>query len=159
MQNEKISIGPLELLTLLPHRYPFLLIDKVTELEFFKKIVAVKNVTFSEPHFTGHFPENPIMPGVLIIESMAQAAGVLGVKSYLHSKNISSITTPPDVLLVAVDDVRFRSIVRPGDTMIINVLMEKSRNDISIFTAESFVDEKKVCEAKITAKLIFKDKL
>ncbi len=128
----------------LPHRYPFLLVDRVLELEVDKHIVAVKNVTINEPHFTGHFPGLPIMPGVLIIEAMAQAAGILG----FYSRN----KTPADgsiYMFVGADDVRFKRPVVPGDQLILKAEYITDRRGIWKFHCHSYVDNELVAEANI----------
>lgn len=143
-----------EITKILPHRYPFLLIDKIVSIESFKQIIAIKNVTNNEEFFTGHFPQMPIMPGVLIVEAMAQASGVLGIKSIMQRDNLS-IENPGTVFLMSVDGVKFRQPVIPGDVLIIKSVIEKTRGDICICNCETFVLDKKVCEATITAKFNF----
>lgn len=131
-----------EILTNLPHRYPFLLIDRVIALEPGKKIIALKNVTFNEPFFMGHFPERAVMPGVLILEAMAQTAGVLAKKSihwvagqeYLH-------------LLVGIDNARFKRMVVPGDQLRIEVELIKMKQDIFKFTGTAMVEDSLACSA------------
>jgi 3-hydroxyacyl-[acyl-carrier-protein] dehydratase len=128
----------------LPHRYPFLLVDRVLELEVDKFIVAVKNVTINEPHFNGHFPDLPIMPGVLIIEAMAQAAGILG----FYSRN----KTPADgsiYMFVGADDVRFKRPVVPGDQLILKAEYITDRRGIWKFHCHSYVDGELAAEANI----------
>ena len=99
-----------EVKNFLPHRYPFLLIDRVISFESGKNLTAIKNVSYNEPQFTGHFPDQPIMPGVLIIEAMAQATGILAFKSEVGRPEVGQI-----YMLVGVDKVRFKRIVEPGD--------------------------------------------
>jgi len=101
-----------EVKNFLPHRYPFLLIDKVIDFEIGKSLTAVKNVSFNEPQFTGHFPNQPIMPGVLIIEALAQATGILAFKSEVGKPRDGQI-----YMLVGVDKARFKRIVEPGDQL------------------------------------------
>jgi 3-hydroxyacyl-[acyl-carrier-protein] dehydratase len=128
----------------LPHRYPFLLVDRVLELEVDKHIVAVKNVTVNEPHFTGHFPGLPIMPGVLIIEAMAQAAGILG----FYSRN----KTPADgsiYMFVGADDVRFKRPVVPGDQLMLRAEYITDKRGIWKFHCHSYVDGELAAEANI----------
>jgi 3-hydroxyacyl-[acyl-carrier-protein] dehydratase len=134
-----------EIMRLLPHSYPFLLVDRILEFEPAKKIVGIKNVTFNEPFFTGHFPEKPIMPGVLIVEAMAQTGGVLAFKSFPDMKG--------SVFFIGIDNVRFRKPVIPGDQlrMIIEVL--KHRRELWVFEGKAFVEEELVAEAKIMAML------
>jgi len=132
---------------LLPHRYPFLLIDKVIEIDR-KHAVAVKNVTVNEPFFQGHFPQEPVMPGVLQVEAMAQAAGVL-VLNYLEDPEKYS------TYFLKIDNVKFRQKVVPGNTLIMNVsLMTEIRRGCAVVKGYSFVGEKIVCEAEFMAQII-----
>ncbi|RUO65548.1 3-hydroxyacyl-[acyl-carrier-protein] dehydratase [Pseudidiomarina planktonica] len=133
-----------EVLNLLPHRYPFLLIDRVLACDGEKVIHAIKNVTINEPIFNGHFPGNPIFPGVLILEAMAQAAGLLGFKI------TSSKPAANDLYLFAgVDNARFKRQVLPGDTMHLHVTFEKERRGIWVFKGRAEVDGKLACSADI----------
>jgi 3-hydroxyacyl-[acyl-carrier-protein] dehydratase len=134
-----------EILQLLPHSYPFLLLDRVLEYEPSKRIVGIKNVTFNEPFFTGHFPQKPIMPGVLIVEAMAQAGGVLAFKSFPDKKG--------SVLFTGIDNARFRKPVIPGDQLKLVVEVIKHRKEIWLFEGKAFVDNDLVAEAKIMAML------
>jgi 3-hydroxyacyl-[acyl-carrier-protein] dehydratase len=134
-----------EIIQLLPHSYPFLLLDRVVEFEPSKKIIGIKNVTFNEPFFTGHFPKKPIMPGVLIIEAMAQAGGVLAFKSFPDKKGI--------VFFTGIDNARFRKPVIPGDQLKLVVNVIKHRREIWLFDGNAFVDNELVAEAKIMAML------
>ncbi|MCV9920590.1 3-hydroxyacyl-ACP dehydratase FabZ [Pseudomonas sp. BT-42-2] len=130
----------------LPHRYPFLLVDRVTELDFeAQSIRAYKNVSINEPFFNGHFPAHPIMPGVLIIEAMAQAAGILGFKM-LDAK-------PADGTLyyfVGSDKLRFRQPVLPGDQLVLEAKFLSRKSKIWKFECSALVDGKPVCSAEIT---------
>lgn len=144
------EIGIQEILEILPHRYPFLMIDKVIEIDKEREYIkAVKNVTINEPFFTGHFPGYPIMPGVLIIEAMAQAAAV-GLKLIFpeYKKNF--------FVLAGIDKVRFRHPVFPGDTLIIEARGFRKKGYIIKTTATAKVEEKLVAEAEITAGIIKK---
>jgi len=134
-----------EIMSLLPHRYPFLLIDRVVELEPEKRVVAIKNVAINEPFFSGHFPGKPIMPGVLIVEAMAQAGGVLAFKTFPGMKG--------DVFFMGIDGARFRKPVVPGDTLKMVVEVVKHRREIWIFEGTAFVNEQKVAEARLMATL------
>jgi 3-hydroxyacyl-[acyl-carrier-protein] dehydratase len=134
-----------EIMSLLPHRYPFLLIDRVLEFEPEKRIVAIKNVTINEPFFTGHFPGKPIMPGVLIVEAMAQAGGVLAFKSFPSVQG--------NVFFMGIDNARFRKPVVPGDQLKMVVEVAKHRREIWIFEGAAFVDDQKVAEARLMATL------
>lgn len=132
---------------LLPHRYPFLLIDKVIEIDR-KHCVAVKNVTVNEPFFPGHFPQEPVMPGVLQVEAMAQAAGVL-VLNYLDDPHLYS------TYFLKIDNVKFRQKVVPGNTLLLNVsLMTEIRRGCAIVKGYGFVGDKIVCEAEFMAQII-----
>ena len=139
-----------EILTLLPHAFPFLLVDRVIEYEPEKRIVGVKNVTFNEPFFPGHFPKNPVMPGVLIVEAMAQTAGILAFKSYPGIRG--------NVLFIGIDNARFRKPVTPGDQLKLVLEVVKHRKEIWVFDGQAYVDEKMVAEARIMATLQTEDK-
>jgi 3-hydroxyacyl-[acyl-carrier-protein] dehydratase len=133
-----------EIIAFLPHRYPFLLIDRIREFEAGKRIVALKNVSVNEPYFPGHFPQRPIMPGVLILEAMAQAAGVLVFRTR---------GTPHDdktlYYYVGIDTARFKRPVVPGDQMLIEVHIERTLRNISKFGCVARVDGETVAEATI----------
>ncbi|UJF24825.1 3-hydroxyacyl-ACP dehydratase FabZ [Suttonella sp. R2A3] len=139
-----------DIMRYLPHRYPFLLIDRVLEAEAGSHIKALKNVTMNEPFFQGHFPRKPVMPGVLVIEAMAQAAGILGVKS---AKKEMGLPDEPEAdgiyFFVGIDKARFRKTVCPGDQLIFDVSLIKSRRGIWTFSATASVDDKVVCNAEI----------
>jgi 3-hydroxyacyl-[acyl-carrier-protein] dehydratase len=133
-----------EILRYLPHRYPFLLIDRVLELEAGRRIVAVKNVAVNEPFFQGHFPDNPIMPGVMILEAMAQSAAILSYKTFNRSST--------DKLLyyfVGIDKARFKKPVIPGDQLILDVTMTRSVRGIGKFAGVARVDDAVVAEAEL----------
>lgn len=129
---------------LLPHRYPFLLVDKVTECVPGERLVAVKNVTFNEPFFQGHFPIKPVMPGVLIIEAMAQATGLLAAESEDGERGPNSI-----YYLVGVDKARFKRPVGPGDQLVMESKLLKVKRDLWLFDCEAKVDGKVVASAEI----------
>ena len=134
-----------EIRTILPHRYPFLLVDRIVELEA-ERIVGLKNVTANEPFFMGHFPDFPVMPGVLIVEAMAQTAGILGLRSI------------PDrdqklVLLVSVDAARFRKPVVPGDQLRIEMKVIKRKGTVAKMAGHVTVDGVVVAEAEVMCKL------
>lgn len=128
--------------SLLPHRYPFLLIDRVIESEPGKRLVAIKNVTINEPFFQGHFPTKPVMPGVLLIEAMAQATGLLAMES-------ADVPKEAIYYLVGVDKARFKQPVVPGDQLVFEVEVLKHRRDIWVFAAEARVDGNMVASAEI----------
>jgi 3-hydroxyacyl-[acyl-carrier-protein] dehydratase len=128
----------------LPHRYPFLLIDRVLELEIGKSLVAIKNVTFNEPQFTGHFPEQPIMPGVMIVEALAQATGILAFKSEVGKPIDGQI-----YMLVGIDKVRFKRIVEPGDQIRLEVEVMVVKRGIWKFKCRASVDDQTVTTAEL----------
>jgi 3-hydroxyacyl-[acyl-carrier-protein] dehydratase len=128
----------------LPHRYPFLLVDRVLECVAGKHCVALKNVTFNEPFFQGHFPHRPVMPGVLIIEAMAQAAGILAFKT---AKVVPDVNTR--FYFVAIDKARFRKPVEPGDQLLLKVALARSFKGIWKFECVAEVDGKEVASAHI----------
>lgn len=148
-EKETITLGPVEagrILEYLPHRYPFLLIDRVLSVELGeeKKIVGLKNVTINEPFFTGHFPNNPVMPGVLIIEAMAQAAGMLA-----HLAAETAGKKGELYYLVKVDNARFSQIVKPGDQLILKVTQKRIMRGMGQYECEAFVDDKRVSSCQI----------
>lgn len=128
----------------LPHRYPFLLLDRVLEYEVRDHLIAIKNVSINEPFFLGHFPEKAIMPGVLIIEAMAQAAAMLGEVSMVEKPSENSL-----YFLVGVDQVRFKKPVVPGDQLLIDARFVKERRNIWKFNATASVDGKVVSSAEL----------
>ncbi len=128
----------------LPHRYPFLLIDRVLEIETGKSLVAIKNVTFNEPQFTGHFPAQPIMPGVMIIEALAQATGILAFKSEVGKPIDGQI-----YMLVGVDKVRFKRMVEPGDQMRLEVEVMAVKRGMWKFKCQALVDGAIVTTAEL----------
>ncbi len=136
------------IMQLLPHRYPFLLIDKMYDMDGENSGVAVKNVTINEPFFQGHFPGTPVMPGVLLIEAMAQAAGAL-VLNHVGDAHAGKL-----VFFMSIDKARFRKPVVPGDTVHFYVKLTQKRQPVWKYTAEALVDGKKVAEAEIGAMLM-----
>ncbi len=128
----------------LPHRYPFLLIDRVLELEVGKTLVAIKNVTFNEPQFTGHFPAQPIMPGVMIIEALAQATGILAFKSEVGKPIDGQI-----YMLVGVDKVRFKRVVEPGDQLRLEVEVMTVKRGMWKFKCRALVEDQIVTTAEL----------
>ena len=133
-----------EILEYLPHRYPFLLIDRVLEVDPGKSIHAYKNITINEPFFVGHFPHHPVMPGVLIMEALAQAAGILSFKS--EDKK----PTKNDVFYFAgIDDARFKRPVMPGDQLHLHVEIERQMRGVWKFKAEARVDGQLAAEARL----------
>lgn len=143
----KKSLDINRIMQLLPHRYPFLLIDKMTELNGEESGVALKNVTMNEPFFQGHFPGRPVMPGVLLVEAMAQTAGALVLEKYSESAGKL-------VFFMSIDKARFRKPVVPGDSVYFHVKLLQKRPPVWKYWAEAHVDGKKVAEAEIGAMLI-----
>jgi 3-hydroxyacyl-[acyl-carrier-protein] dehydratase len=137
-----------EIMRLLPHRPPFLLVDRVVELEPGNRIVAWKSVTMNEPFFPGHFPGHPVMPGVLILEALAQAAGILAMKSMPPEKAANKIT-----YLMGIDGARFRRQVKPGDRLELVVVITKGKGAVWKQRAEAFVDGELAAEADFMAML------
>jgi len=133
-----------EVKNFLPHRYPFLLIDRVINLEVGKSLTAIKNVTFNEPHFAGHFPDQPIMPGVLIIEALAQATGILAFKSEVGKPQTGQI-----YMLVGVDKVRFKRMVEPGDQLEIYAEIITVKRGIWKFNCRASVEGQLITSAEI----------
>jgi 3-hydroxyacyl-[acyl-carrier-protein] dehydratase len=134
-----------EILKCLPHRYPFLMVDKVTDIKKGEAITASKMCSFNEPHFQGHFPNNPIMPGVLIIESMAQASGIL-ISQELKEKQLC--------VLAAVTDVKFKNVVEPGDELQVHCNLKFGKMGVWKLEGSAFVDNTSVAEAKLTIALM-----
>lgn len=132
-----------DIMSMLPHRYPFLLVDKVIECVPFESIVAVKNVTYNEPFFTGHFPDSPVMPGVLILEAMAQATGVLAFHSFKTTSKSNAM-----YYLVGVDKARFKNPVVPGDQLILKASLKRNIRGIYRFEATAYVEEQLVSSAE-----------
>ena len=132
---------------ILPHRYPFLLIDRVLELERMKRIVALKNVTFNEPHFQGHFPEKPIMPGVLIVEAIAQAGGLLLLTEVPNRDELLMVFT-------GIEKARFRRPIVPGDQVRLEVEVRAWRITAARLEGKAYVGDKVAAEAIVTCRLV-----
>ncbi len=146
-ENSPTTLGAADIqviLKALPHRFPFLLVDKVIDINSDQSATGIKNVTMNEPHFTGHFPERPIMPGVLIVEAMAQTAGIITILSRKE-------TTPSVVYFMTIDNAKFRKPVVPGDCLHIHVNKLKQRGAISKYGCVAEVDGVKVAEAELAA--------
>ncbi len=133
-----------KVLSILPHRYPFLLIDRVLEFEKDQRLLALKNVTYNEPFFNGHFPIKPVMPGVMIVEAMAQATGLL-----TGASNPETVTDTSIILFVGIDKARFKKSVEPGDQLHIEVVQKRMRRGIGMFDCVATVDGKVVTTADI----------
>jgi 3-hydroxyacyl-[acyl-carrier-protein] dehydratase len=143
LANQLNSLQIQEIMALLPHRYPFLLIDRVLDFTPGESLTALKNVTINEPIFTGHFPGMPIFPGVLILEAMAQATGILGFKT------VTERSENELYLFAAIDEARFKKPVLPGDTMILEVKFLKERRNMWKFYGEAKVEGQVVCSAEL----------
>ncbi|CBI76554.1 acyl carrier protein [Bartonella clarridgeiae 73] len=136
-----------KLLSILPHRYPFLLIDRIVEIDGDQRAIGIKNITINEPHFIGHFPEKPVMPGVLILEAMAQTAGAISLLN-LNDQKLGL------VYLMTVDNAKFRKPVIPGDQLKIYVQLLKKRSNIRRFLCIAKVEDVRVAEAEVSAMIV-----
>ena len=141
------TVDIMQLMKLLPHRYPFLLVDRIVDIDGDNSGVGFKNVTINEPHFQGHFPEAPVMPGVLIIEAMAQTAGAICIHHLPEGK-------PSLVYFMTIDNAKFRKPVVPGDRLEIHARKLKKRNTLLKFGCEAKVDGATVAEAEVTAMIV-----
>mgnify|MGYP001555093554 CR=1 FL=1 len=137
-----------KIMDMIPHRYPILLVDRVLELEHGKSAVGLKNVTFNEPHFQGHFPGHPIMPGVLVVEAMAQTSAILVVET------LAGDTAGKLVYFMSIDEARFRKPIVPGDAVHIHVEVLRSRGNVWKFKGEAKVDGKVCAEATYSAMIM-----
>jgi 3-hydroxyacyl-[acyl-carrier-protein] dehydratase len=144
------SADIIEIMKLLPHRYPFLMVDRIIEIDGDDSAIGIKNVTANEPQFTGHFPDSPIMPGVLLVEGMAQTAGAICARKDGTSGNL--------VYFMTIDNARFRKPVIPGDRVEFHVKMLKQRGNIWKFHCDAKVDGNLAAEADIGAMILRKDK-
>ncbi|MEM8795728.1 MAG: 3-hydroxyacyl-ACP dehydratase FabZ [Pseudomonadota bacterium] len=143
----------IKVMELLPHRYPFLMIDKIIDIDGDNSATGVKCVTINEPHFQGHFPNQPVMPGVLLIEAMAQTAGAICVAAGYGGGS------PSVVYFMTIDRCKFRKPVVPGDVVHFHVKKQRQRRNIWKFAAEALVDGNKVAEAEVSAMLVAADEL
>ncbi|MBU6428751.1 MAG: 3-hydroxyacyl-ACP dehydratase FabZ [Cyanobacteria bacterium REEB65] len=143
-QSQTLNIQ--DLFEILPHRYPFLLVDRVLEVEPGRRAVAVKNVTVNEPQFTGHFPNRPLMPGVLMVEAMAQVGGIILLTLSEHKGKLA--------VFAGIDNVRFRKMVLPGDQLIITCELLKVRGTVGRVKGEAKVDGKVVVEGELMFSLV-----
>jgi 3-hydroxyacyl-[acyl-carrier-protein] dehydratase len=145
MSGETIEIADIrEILRLLPHRYPFLMIDRIIDIRGEDHGIGIKNVTFNEPHFLGHFPDNPVMPGVLLIEGMAQTAGVLCLRRM-------DAGSRQDVYFLTIDKAKFRKPAVPGDTIAYHVDKIAHRRNMWWYRAEAKVQDVLIAEAEVGA--------
>lgn len=138
-----------DILKVMPHRYPFLLIDRVVSMVLGDRITVIKNVTINEPFFNGHFPEKPVMPGVLILEAMAQATAYLAIKTF--EDDAPSLTGNELFLFAGVDKARFKKPVLPGDQLIIEATLGRAKAGVMKSEATASVDDKIVCAASLLA--------
>ena len=143
-----VAIDYAEVMKRIPHRYPFLLVDKAEDFVANESIVGIKNVTFNEPFFPGHFPIDPVMPGVLIVEAMAQTGALL------MSKTLDVDVEGKVIMFMSIDGVRFRKPARPGDQLRMEVKVTKHRGDIFKFRGETFIDGKLAAEADFAAMVV-----
>jgi 3-hydroxyacyl-[acyl-carrier-protein] dehydratase len=146
--GQEAAVGPLDIrrvMAAIPHRYPFLLVDRVEELVLGERIAAIKAVTINEPFFQGHFPGRPIMPGVLIVEALAQAAGVLSVES------LGLAGTGKLIYFMSIDEVKFRSPVEPGVLLRLECEFTQKRATVCKFASRALIDGKPVAQANFTA--------
>ncbi len=140
-----------EVMRRLPHRYPFLLVDKAQDFVANTSITGIKNVTHNEPFFPGHFPIDPVMPGVLIVEAMAQTGALL------MSKTMDVAVEDKVIMFMSIDGVRFRKPARPGDQLRMQVTVTKQRGDVFKFRGETFIDDKLAAEADFAAMVVTVD--
>jgi len=147
-------IDVVEIQKILPHRFPFLLVDRITGLVPGESIEGFKNITIGEQIFQGHFPDHPIYPGVMIIEGMAQAGGVLAFKSMDEEKQED--TKEKVVYFMSIDNAKFRSPVKPGDQLVYKLAVLKHRGNIWVLDAKAYVDDKLVAEAELKAMIVDK---
>ncbi len=146
--TENIRIDYAEVMRRLPHRYPFLLVDRAEDFVSGASITGIKNVSHNEPFFQGHFPIDPVMPGVLIVESMAQTGALL------MSKTLDVAVEGKVIMFMSIDGVRFRKPARPGDQLRLEVKVTKQRGDIFKFRGETFIDGKLAAEADFAAMVV-----
>ncbi len=143
------AVDIVKILDLLPHRYPFLLVDRIVEIEGDNSCIGIKNITFNEPQFTGHFPTRPVFPGVLLIEGMAQTAGAICVASRLAQQE-----RPKQVFFMTIDKAKFRKPVVPGDRVEYHMRKLNNRRNMWWYRGEAKVDGALACEAEVSAMLV-----
>ena len=150
MKSELPTIDIMRIMDMIPHRYPILLVDRIVDYVEDESAVGLKNVTFNEPHFQGHFPRMPVMPGVLIVEAMAQTSAILVVQT------MGKAAEGKLVYFMSIDSAKFRKPVTPGDTMYIHVTKERSRGGVWRFKGEAKVDGVLCAEATYSAMILDK---
>ncbi|MBI2234285.1 MAG: 3-hydroxyacyl-ACP dehydratase FabZ [Micavibrio aeruginosavorus] len=148
--SESQTIDIMRIMDMIPHRYPILLVDRIVEFEPDQYAVGLKNVTFNEPHFQGHFPRMPVMPGVLIVEAMAQTSAILVVQT------LGKAAEGKLVYFMTIDEAKFRKPVTPGDTLMIHVTKERSRGGVWKFRGEARVGDVLCAEATYSAMILDK---
>ena len=144
----RVDIDILEILQRIPHRYPMLLVDRAEDYRPHESIIGIKSVTMNEPFFIGHFPGNPVMPGVLIVEAMAQTGAVL------MSKSLNADVTGKTIMIVSMDETRFRHPVRPGDLLRMPVEVLRARGDVFKFRGKAMVGDKVAAEVEFAAMVV-----
>jgi beta-hydroxyacyl-ACP dehydratase FabZ len=149
----ELPLGYQDIIEILPHRYPFLFVDKIIELELGKRVVGLKGVTINEPFFQGHFPGNPVMPGVLIIEGLAQTGGILGRLTMAESKGIPVAELGSATLFMGIDKVKFRKPVVPGDRVRYEVDALRTGTKVWKVAGKAHVGENLVTEAELLASI------
>lgn len=147
-ENTSNTVDIQEIKRLIPHRYPFLLVDKVRDIVLNESAVGIKNVTYNEPHFQGHFPAQPVMPGVTIVEAMAQTAAILVGKS-MNMQDSNTL-----VYFLTIDNCKFRHVVGPGDVLELHVKVVRGRGKLWKFSGQGIVDGKVVTEADFAAMMV-----
>lgn len=145
-ETQTITMEINEIMTYLPHRYPFLLVDRVESIELGKSVVAIKNVTINEPFFTGHFPKHPVMPGVLVLEALAQAAALLSFKTVGHVPDSDAV-----VYFAGIDNARFKKPVVPGDQLKLHATILRQIRGIWKYATYAEVNGQRVAEAEMMA--------
>jgi 3-hydroxyacyl-[acyl-carrier-protein] dehydratase len=144
----RVDIDILEILKRIPHRYPMLLVDAAEDYRPHQSIIGIKSVTFNEPYFVGHFPDNPVMPGVLIVEAMAQTGAVL------MSKSLNADVSGKTIMIVSMDETRFRHPVRPGDQLRMHVEVLRHRGDLFKFRGRAMIGETLAAQADFAAMVV-----
>ncbi len=143
-----------QIMKVLPHRYPFLLLDRIVEIVPGEKAIGLKNVTINEQFFVGHFPGHPVMPGVLILESMAQVAGILAFASVGDLDDVEKSMEDKVIYFMSIDKVKFRRPVVPGDQLHLEIILTRHRGNIASFKSKAYVGDAMVAEAEMKAMLV-----